>query len=68
MRTIETIATIATDGQLILQVPIDVLPGQHRVVVVIEETAFPLPQTQADPLIGLFSGSPELRSQPEKAF
>ncbi|MGV0028151.1 hypothetical protein [Phormidesmis priestleyi] len=37
MRTIETTATITEDGQLTLQVPPDILPGQHRVVVVIDE-------------------------------
>ncbi len=37
MRTIETIALIEPDGKLILQLPPDVSPGQHRVVVVIEE-------------------------------
>lgn len=39
MRTIETTATITEDGQLTLQVPPDLAPGQHRVVVVIEERA-----------------------------
>jgi hypothetical protein len=37
MRTIETTAIITEDGQLTLQVPPDISPGQHRVVVVIDE-------------------------------
>lgn len=44
MRTIETTATITEDGQLILQVPPDLAPGQHRVVVVIDEQSAPIPQ------------------------
>jgi hypothetical protein len=38
MRTIETTATIGSDGKLIIQLPPDIQPGEHRVVVVIEET------------------------------
>jgi hypothetical protein len=37
MRTIETTAVIEPNGKLILQLPSDIPPGQHRVVVVIEE-------------------------------
>jgi hypothetical protein len=39
VRTIETPATVAPDGRLTVQVPApaDVSPGEHRVVVVIEE-------------------------------
>ncbi|MBW4695123.1 MAG: hypothetical protein KME27_25515 [Lyngbya sp. HA4199-MV5] len=66
MRTIETTATITKDGQLTLQVPPDLSPGQHRVVVVIDEQLeLSLPQAQTDPLIGLFSGTPELGTQSE---
>ncbi|MFH1738543.1 MAG: hypothetical protein ABIH23_06010 [bacterium] len=36
MRTIETKATIAPDGTLTAQVPADIPPGEHAVVVVIE--------------------------------
>jgi hypothetical protein len=38
MRTIETMATIAADGTLTAKLPPDIEPGQHRVVVVIDET------------------------------
>jgi hypothetical protein len=37
MRTIETMAVIEPNGKLTLQLPPDIPPGQHRVVVVIEE-------------------------------
>lgn len=37
MRTIQTTVTIGSDGKLILQLPQDIQPGQHRVVVVIDE-------------------------------
>jgi hypothetical protein len=37
MRTIETVATIDADGTLTAKLPPDIEPGQHRVVVVIDE-------------------------------
>jgi hypothetical protein len=37
MRTVETVATVTPEGTLTVQVPPDVPPGAHRVVVVIEE-------------------------------
>lgn len=37
MRTIEMTAEVGTDGKLIVQLPSDVPPGPHRVVVVVEE-------------------------------
>ncbi len=37
MKTIETIATVTPDRTLTLRVPPDVEPGEHKVVVVIEE-------------------------------
>jgi hypothetical protein len=37
MRTIETIATVTNDGKLTIQIPSDIVPGEHKVVVVIEE-------------------------------
>ena len=39
MRTIETTATVAEDGTLSVRVPPDIQPGEHRVVVVIDEDA-----------------------------
>lgn len=37
MRTIETTATVTSDGKMTVQVPPDIPEGEHRVVVVIEE-------------------------------
>lgn len=37
MRTIETTATVAEDGKLTMQIPPDIEPGEHKVVIVIEE-------------------------------
>jgi hypothetical protein len=41
MRTIETIATIASDGKLMLQMPADIAPGQHQIVLVIDNSISP---------------------------
>ena len=48
MRTIETTATVTEDGKLTLQAPPGIAPGEHRVVVVIEEA--PLKPRQRPPL------------------
>ena len=37
MRTIETNVTVTPAGQIILPAPLDIPPGQHRAVLVIEE-------------------------------
>jgi len=37
MRTIETTATITAEGTLTVQVPSDIPPGPHRIVVVIDD-------------------------------
>ena len=39
MKTIETTAVIGDDRKLSLQLPEDVPPGEHRIVVLIEERA-----------------------------
>ena len=41
MRTIEANATVTPEGTLIVPLPDDLPPGQHRVVVVIEEKPLP---------------------------
>ena|SRR5206468_1656450 len=38
MRTIETTAVVTPEHTLMAQVPMDVAPGSHRVVLVIEDT------------------------------
>lgn len=37
MRTIETTATVTSDGKLTVTVPPDVPPSEHRIVMVIDE-------------------------------
>ena len=39
MRTIEATALIADDRRLVLQLPSDVTPGEHRVRVMLDEPA-----------------------------
>jgi hypothetical protein len=41
MHTVETTATVAPDGTLTVQVPLDVMPGTHRIVLVIDESHEP---------------------------
>lgn len=41
MRSIATTATVAPDGTLTAQVPPDVPPGEHRIVVMVDEEAAP---------------------------
>ena len=48
MRTIETTATLTDDRTLMVSVPVDLEPGQHRVVVVVDEQ--PIPTGQPRPL------------------
>lgn len=36
MKTVETKATVTSDGRLIAHVPADISPGEHPVVLVIE--------------------------------
>ena len=39
MRTLEITLTVQPDGTATLELPPDVLPGEHRAVLVIEETS-----------------------------
>ncbi len=43
MRTIETKAIVEADGTLTVQLPPEVTPGEHQVVLVIEEVVSPMP-------------------------
>jgi hypothetical protein len=38
MRSIETTAVVSSDRKIVIQLPADIRPGAHRVVVVIDET------------------------------
>ncbi len=49
MRTIDTVATVAADGTLRVKLPPDIAPGQHRVVVVIDEASTDLAQRASLP-------------------
>jgi len=40
MRTIETTAIVTNDGKIIVQLPTDISPGEHRIVMVIDEQPF----------------------------
>jgi hypothetical protein len=42
MKTIETTATVSSEGTLTARVPPDIPPGEHRVVLVIEEQLRPV--------------------------
>jgi hypothetical protein len=44
MKTIETTATVSVEGTLTVRVPPDIPPGEHRVVLVIEEQPSPVEQ------------------------
>lgn len=37
MKTIQTIATVTEDGKITLQLSADIPPGEHQVVVIIDE-------------------------------
>jgi hypothetical protein len=41
LRTIETTATVSTDGMLTARVPPEVPPGEHRVVLTIQDEPAP---------------------------
>ncbi len=49
MRTIETTATIAPDGTLTATVPLDIAPGEHHAVLVIDDRPV-VPDTERPPL------------------
>jgi hypothetical protein len=48
MKTIQTIATVTEDGKLTVQVSTDIAPGEHQIVLVIDET--PAVKRQHPPL------------------
>lgn len=57
MRTIETIATVNEDGTLVVRAPGSMSCGQHRVVIVIEETPVPASRTQRQGNMAAFRDS-----------
>ena len=38
MKTFETTAVVAPDGTLTAQLPVDIAPGEHRIVLVIDDS------------------------------
>jgi hypothetical protein len=48
MRTVETTVTVMAGGALTLQVPVDIPPGEHQAVLVIDER--PIPKKKRPPL------------------
>lgn len=48
MKTIQAIATVAEDGKLTVQVLTDIAPGEHQIVLVIDEA--PAIKQQHSPL------------------
>jgi len=44
MRTIETTVNIGADGQLVLQLPPDISPGERRIVLVIDDAPATKPE------------------------
>ncbi len=41
MKTIETTVTVTEDGKLTVQLPSDIPPGEHQIVLVIDEKPVP---------------------------
>lgn len=41
MKSMQTIATVSVDGKLIVQLPPSIPPGEHRVLLVIDDGAGP---------------------------
>ncbi len=56
MRTIETTVTVTDDQQIIMTLPSDIMPGKHRVVLVIDETPLPLDVNPVKPPLKLNVG------------
>ena len=53
MRTLEITLTVQPDGTATLELPPDVLPGEHRAVLVIEEMAQEADREQPSDLLQL---------------
>jgi hypothetical protein len=49
IKTVEVLATVAADGQVVLQLPPEITPGNHRITLLIEENLTPShdPRTQS---------------------
>lgn len=53
MRSIETLATLSADGTLTAKIPTDIPPGDHQVIIVIDErSALRIDRFAADEISG----------------
>jgi hypothetical protein len=70
MRTIETTVTVAPDGTLTVQVPPDVTPGTHQIVLVIDDWPRKARGSQlgAFPVISVGSWPPALSMRREDIY
>jgi hypothetical protein len=70
MRTIETTVTVAPDGTLTVQVPPDVTPGTHQIVLVIDDWPREARESQlgAFPVISVGSWPPDLSMRREDMY
>jgi len=69
MQTIKVRSRIGADGKLQLQLPGQLANHEVEIVLVYQTVESPQgqePSSVADPLIGLFSGSPNLATQSEE--
>ena len=41
IKTVEVLATVAPDGKVTLQLPLDITPGEHRITLLIQENLTP---------------------------
>ena len=64
MRMIETTAIITDEGTLTVQVPPDITPGDHHIVVIIDEQ----PTVQAPRPLLEFAAYPVGLTAPERTF
>lgn len=65
MKTIETTATVNSDGTMTLQAPPDVAPGEHRVVLVIDENIAlpPVNLAEIDAALMEMANDPEYQTE-----
>jgi hypothetical protein len=70
MRTVETTATVAPDGTLTVQVPPDVTPGTHQIVLVIDDWPHEGRESQlgAFPVISVGAWPPDLSLRRENIY
>jgi hypothetical protein len=70
MRTVEPTATVTPDGSLTVQVPPEVTPGTHRIVLVIDDELCEVRARQrgAFPVISVGAWPPDLSLRREDMY